>query len=109
MTTASPMVGRIQHVLQAALEKKRQIDKQLAAHEAHIHAYEGSYLEESTLTGGNIVKGYHGRPRASTKDSDGAFGREVGHEVQDADRLFSGSSLTCQQALDQRAAIERSR
>ncbi|KAL7417730.1 histone acetyltransferase subunit NuA4-domain-containing protein [Mrakia frigida] len=88
--------------LQAALIKKRAVDKQLASIEGKIYAFEGSYLEESSNTGGNIVKGFDGYLKAPP--TGGAHKKR--YEVTDADRLFSGSSLTYGKSLELKMAAE---
>ncbi|WWC88424.1 uncharacterized protein L201_003335 [Kwoniella dendrophila CBS 6074] len=65
--------------LEAAQKKKRQIDATLANLEHSIYAFEGSYLDETAASGGNIIK------------------KKI--EVTEADRLFSTSSGTYQQSL----------
>ncbi|WRT68017.1 uncharacterized protein IL334_004992 [Kwoniella shivajii] len=65
--------------LEAAQRRKRTIDTSLANLEHSIYAFEGSYLDETAASGGNIIK------------------KKI--EVTEGDRLFSTSSGTYQQSL----------
>ncbi|KAK4688384.1 chromatin modification-related protein EAF6, partial [Tremellales sp. Uapishka_1] len=78
--------------LEAALKKKRAIDSSLANIEASIYAFEGSYLEDTAASGGNIIKGFDNylKPPASNVNK-----KKL--EVSESDRLFSTSSGTYQQ------------
>ncbi|KAM6494094.1 Histone acetyltransferase subunit NuA4 domain containing protein [Amanita muscaria] len=77
-----------------ALPKKRAIDKQLAQIEAQIYSVEASYLTETaTHSGGNIIQGFDGYLKNQT------IGRKK-YEVNDHDRVFSNSSLTCGKSLE---------
>lgn len=90
-----------------ALAKKRMVDKQLAsvapgalniqsnfaflpqAHlEVQIYNLEGNYLTETAQhSGGNIVQGFDGYLK-------NAPGGRRKHDVSEADRMFSNSSVT---------------
>ncbi|KAF8630928.1 hypothetical protein AX17_005285 [Amanita inopinata Kibby_2008] len=77
-----------------ALPKKRAIDKQLAQIEAQIYNLEASYLTDTvTHSGGNIIQGFDGYLKNQS------VGRRK-FEVNDQDRVFSNSSLTCQKSLE---------
>ncbi|KAL7420735.1 hypothetical protein Q5752_004686 [Cryptotrichosporon argae] len=80
--------------LEAAQKRKRAIDTKLAGLEASIYAYEGSYLEETAASGGNIIKGFDNylKPPGTTTSKKKA-------ELTEDDRLFSMSSATYQQSL----------
>ncbi|WVW84948.1 hypothetical protein I302_106984 [Kwoniella bestiolae CBS 10118] len=80
--------------LEAAQKKKRAIDTNLANLEHSIYAFEGSYLDETAASGGNIIKGFDNylKPPPSNVNK-----KKI--EVTEADRLFSTSSGTYQQSL----------
>ncbi|KAG8683257.1 hypothetical protein FRC08_014396 [Ceratobasidium sp. 394] len=76
-----------------ALTKRKDIDKQLAALEAQIFNFEGTYLTETTNSGGNIIQGFENylkHPNAANRKK---------YEVTDSDRLFSNSSATYNKSL----------
>ncbi|TPX48883.1 hypothetical protein SeMB42_g02827 [Synchytrium endobioticum] len=84
-------------ILSDLVHKKKQLDKQLAGVEASIYALEESYLTD-TQQYGNVVRGFdgylHGRPDKKK------------YKINDADRLFSHSSVTFQHALEIKAREE---
>ncbi|KAJ9109238.1 hypothetical protein QFC21_000567 [Naganishia friedmannii] len=79
--------------LKSAIQAKRKADKALAQLEQSIAAFEGSYLSETALSGGNIIKGFENylKVNPSTKKR---------YEVQDTDRLFSMSSGSYQASMN---------
>ncbi|CED84641.1 Uncharacterized conserved protein [Phaffia rhodozyma] len=79
-----------------ALQRKRQIEKQLINTEGKIYAFEGSYLEECGQNTGNIFKGFNDYLKPPT--AGGAHKKK--YEVTDADRLFSGSSVSFTKSLE---------
>ncbi|KAF8606741.1 NuA4-domain-containing protein [Ceratobasidium sp. AG-I] len=84
------------------LAKRKEIDKQLAALESQIFNYEGTYLMETTNSGGNIIQGFENylkHPNAANRKK---------YEVTDGDRLFSNSSATYGKSLGIHGDAERS-
>ncbi|KAL1736554.1 histone acetyltransferase subunit NuA4-domain-containing protein [Schizophyllum commune] len=82
-----------------SIANKRNIDMQLARIEAKIYNLEGSYLGDSHM-GGNIVQGFDGYLKAQPGGAGGGAGRGRRHDVTDADRIFSTSSMTWQKSLE---------
>ncbi|KAF9586145.1 chromatin modification- protein eaf6 [Lunasporangiospora selenospora] len=76
--------------LNELMTRKKVVDRNLAALENSIYAFEGSYLED-TQHGGNIIRGFDGyiNPKAEKTRT----------KYTDADRLFSMSSTTFTKAL----------
>ncbi|EGN98289.1 hypothetical protein SERLA73DRAFT_183214 [Serpula lacrymans var. lacrymans S7.3] len=85
---------KLKEELVRMLMKKRGADKQLAQIEVQIYNLEGNYLLETAAhSGGNIIQGFDGYLKNQT------VGRRK-HEVSEADRMFSTSSLTYQKSLE---------
>ncbi|KAL1744444.1 histone acetyltransferase subunit NuA4-domain-containing protein [Schizophyllum fasciatum] len=82
-----------------SIANKRNLDAQLARIETKIHAMEGAYLGDSHM-GGNIVQGFDGYLKAQPGGAGGGAGRARRHDVTDADRIFSTSSMTWQKSLE---------
>ncbi|ORX37174.1 histone acetyltransferase subunit NuA4-domain-containing protein [Kockovaella imperatae] len=87
--------------LDAAQKKKRAIDTSLANLEASIYAFEGSYLEETMATGGNIIKGFDNYLKPPT-----ATVSKKKQDITEGDRLFSTSSVSYMQSLEARKQFE---
>ncbi|RSH88477.1 uncharacterized protein EHS24_001022 [Apiotrichum porosum] len=89
--------------LENAQRRKRTIDSTLANLEASIWAFEGSYLDETAASGGNIVKGFDNYLKPPGTQNK----KKV--DNSDVDRLFSTSSVTFQQSLERQYAMAASR
>lgn len=103
-----PYYEKLRRDLRDTLQKKRMIDRNMAAIEDSIYRQETAYLEE-TSAAGNIVKGFDNYIKASAVSSSAnsaggtisgsAAGGGVGASrrkaaVSDSDRVFSKSSVS---------------
>ncbi|KAG8851818.1 hypothetical protein FRB96_009093 [Tulasnella sp. 330] len=80
--------------LVAAIHKKRAIDRNLATLEANLYNFEGSYLQDTVNSGGNIITGFESYLKTNTNT------RRKAEMNLDNDRLFSNSSMTFHKALE---------
>ncbi|WWD18704.1 hypothetical protein CI109_103158 [Kwoniella shandongensis] len=80
--------------LEAAQRRKRAVDTSLANLEHSIYAFEGSYLDETAASGGNIIKGFDNYLKPPPTNVN-----KKRLEVTETDRLFSTSSGTYQQSI----------
>lgn len=95
--------------LDAALVKKRAIDRTLSDLESQIWLFEGSYFQTTAASGGNIIKGFDNYLKASQTTGRGAAAAQLAlenGEIPPEDRVFSASSLTYQRSLELKAAEE---
>ncbi|RMZ83404.1 hypothetical protein DV737_g1637, partial [Chaetothyriales sp. CBS 132003] len=91
-----PYYEKLRRDLRDTLQKKRVLDRNLAAIEDQIYRQETSYLEE-TSAAGNIVKGFDNYIKASavSASANAAGGNTIsGTPVNDSDRIFSKSSVS---------------
>ncbi|KAF2662938.1 NuA4-domain-containing protein [Lophiostoma macrostomum CBS 122681] len=88
-----PYYERLKRDLRESLQKKRQIDNNLAQIEENITRAETSYLEETSA--GNIIKGFDNYIKgAATTTTTGGAGTATRRKatISDIDRIFSRSS-----------------
>jgi len=97
-TRGIPYYEKLKRDLREIIQKKRLLDKNMAALEEQIYRLEGSYLEESAA--GNIIKGFDNYIKGSSAAgatagtvSGGTSIRRKG-TVLDHDRVFSRSSAS---------------
>ncbi|EST09347.1 Histone H4 acetyltransferase, NuA4 complex, Eaf6 [Kalmanozyma brasiliensis GHG001] len=88
--------------VRTGLANKRIIDRSLIDLESQIYLFEGSYLQSTSSSGGNIVKGFDAYLKNSSTGSTGRASAVV-PEVPVEDRIFSLSSATYQKSLEQKA------
>lgn len=79
------------------LQRKRQADQELTDIESQIYLYEGSYLNTTSLSGGNVIRGFDTYLKASAGSAGGARAPSVANSPDD--RMFSTSSATFQRSL----------
>ncbi|KAJ9474551.1 Chromatin modification-related protein EAF6 [Pseudozyma hubeiensis] len=90
--------------LRTGLANKRLIDRSLIDLESQIYLFEGSYLQTTSSSGGNIVKGFDSYLKNSSSSSTSRGGNQnLGAEVPVEDRIFSLSSATYQKSLELKA------
>ncbi|KAE8149959.1 histone acetyltransferase subunit NuA4-domain-containing protein [Aspergillus avenaceus] len=96
-----PYYEKLRRELRDTLQRKRMMDKSMAALEDQIFRFEQSYLEETTA--GNIIKGFDNYIKGSSSGAGGAGslalsggvgGARRKAQVTDADRVFSRSSAS---------------
>lgn len=84
--------------LKEGLEKKRQLDHELTDLESQIYLYEGSYLNSTALSGGNVIRGFDTYLKANVGTNPGNRAPIHQNPTSD-DRMFSSSSATYQRSL----------
>lgn len=89
--------------VRTGLANKRIIDRSLIDLESQIYLFEGSYLQSTASSGGNIVKGFDAYLKNSASGSAGRGASAVVPEVAVEDRIFSLSSATYQKSLELKA------
>lgn len=88
-----PYYESLRTTLRQTLEKKRKLDEQLSALEDQIFKLEGTYLEETTMSG-NIVRGFDGWVKGVAIGGRSAADDRRRGRVRDEDRVFSRSSVS---------------
>lgn len=94
--------------LRTGLANKRLIDRSLIDLESQIYLFEGSYLQSTATSGGNIVKGFDAYLKNSSSSSGGGRGSNANNaaalgDIPLEDRIFSLSSATYQKSLELKA------
>lgn len=108
-TRGIPYYEKLKRDLRETLQKKRALDKNMAALEDQIYRFEASYLEE-TSSAGNIIKGFDNYIKGSALLGSGSTGGGGGvgggggggsggtstrrKGVTEQDRVFSRSSCS---------------
>ncbi|KAL9121450.1 MAG: hypothetical protein Q9187_001987 [Circinaria calcarea] len=96
-TRGVPYYEKLKRDLRETLQKKRLLDKNMAALEDQIYRFEASYLEETGA--GNIIKGFDNYIKGSSAGTTGATtggGTSTRRKgtVLEQDRVFSRSSAS---------------
>ncbi|MCJ1291329.1 hypothetical protein MMC34_002872 [Xylographa carneopallida] len=97
-TRGVPYYEKLKRDLRETLQKKRLLDKTMAALEEQIYRFEASYLEETSA--GNIIKGFDNYIKGSSTSGTTANATGGGTStrrkgiVMDHDRVFSRSSVS---------------
>ncbi|CCF50948.1 hypothetical protein NDA10_006005 [Ustilago hordei] len=92
--------------LRTGLATKRLIDRSLIDLESQIYLFEGSYLQSTSTSGGNIVKGFDSYLKNSSSGAGGGRSSSSNNVLLDIpleDRIFSLSSATYQKSLELKA------
>ncbi|KAJ1022330.1 hypothetical protein NDA13_005241 [Ustilago tritici] len=92
--------------LRTGLATKRLIDRSLIDLESQIYLFEGSYLQSTSTSGGNIVKGFDSYLKNSSSGAGGGRSSSSNNVLVDIpleDRIFSLSSATYQKSLELKA------
>ncbi|CAG7852220.1 SubName: Full=Uncharacterized protein {ECO:0000313/EMBL:CCA67639.1} [Serendipita indica DSM 11827] len=76
-----------------AIQRRKQLDKQLVQVETQIFNAEGQYIAETAGTGGNIIHGFENYLKSASTNR-----KRV--DVAEIDRVFSQSSITYRKSLD---------
>jgi len=91
-----PYYDKLRKDLKETLEKKRELNKNMANLEATIARAEHTYLEE-TSAAGNIIKGFDNYIKASAGAGSSAAASTATRRkggVNDQDKIFSNSSVS---------------
>lgn len=93
--------------LRTGLANKRIIDRSLIDLESQIYLFEGSYLQSTASSGGNIVKGFDAYLKNSSASAGGrgssSSNAANAGDIPIEDRIFSLSSATYQKSLELKA------
>lgn len=84
-------------LLKEGLDKKRQTDHDLTDLESQIYLYEGTYLNSTALSGGNVIRGFDSYVKSGTASTPAS--RSSAQAPSTEDRMFSTSSATYQRSL----------
>ena len=83
--------------LKEGMEHKRQTDHDLTDLESQIYLYEGSYLNNTAMSGGNVIRGFDSYLKAGSTPA--SVSRSSSQTISADDRMFSTSSATYQRSL----------
>ena len=83
--------------LKEGMEHKRQTDHDLTDLESQIYLYEGSYLNNTAMSGGNVIRGFDSYLKAGSTPA--SVSRSSSQTISGDDRMFSTSSATYQRSL----------
>ncbi|WFC98111.1 chromatin modification- protein eaf6 [Malassezia yamatoensis] len=96
---ANERYDTIKAQLKDGLAQKRQVDQDLTDLETQIYLYEGSYLNSTALSGGNVIRGFDSYMKTNTFGNVNARGNNASNSVPNDDRVFSTSSATHHRSL----------
>ncbi|WFD42194.1 chromatin modification- protein eaf6 [Malassezia psittaci] len=91
---ANERYDTIKAQLKDGLAQKRQVDQDLTDLETQIYLYEGSYLNSTALSGGNVIRGFDSYMKTNTFGTGNVRGNDASYPVPNDDRMFSTSSAT---------------
>ncbi|PKI83267.1 chromatin modification- protein eaf6 [Malassezia vespertilionis] len=95
---ATQQYDAIKAQLKEGLANKSKVDKDLVDLESQIYLYEGSYLNNTAHSGGNVIRGFDTYMKSSITGM--ATGRNSSTPApSNEDRIFSTSSATYQRSI----------
>ncbi|KZF25921.1 NuA4-domain-containing protein [Xylona heveae TC161] len=101
-TRGLPYYEKLRRDLRETLQKKRLLDKNMSTLEDSIYRFETSYLDDTSGVG-NIIRGFDNYIKATSATGPGGAGsaggagagrRRAAGGINDADRVFSRSSVS---------------
>ena len=96
---ANERYDTIKTQLKDGLARKRQTDQDLTDLESQIYLYEGSYLNTTALSGGNVIRGFDSYMKAGATSGGNPRSAPSSATASNEDRMFSTSSATYQRSL----------
>lgn len=96
---ANERYDAIKAQLKEGLARKRQTDQDLTDLESQIYLYEGSYLNSTALSGGNVIRGFDSYMKAAALGTGTTRAPTASSSISNDDRMFSTSSATHQRSI----------
>ena len=90
---ANERYDTIKAQLKEGLTQKRQVDQDLTDLESQIYLYEGSYLNNTALSGGNVIRGFDSYMKTNTVGTGDLRASIASGSVPNDDRMFSNARV----------------